>query len=117
MNNMDWCLLIVRRRRGSRQESNKIEGRKQGKLCSMLVEEIINSRSVSVTISISIMQNKWINSELKARGRHRALVSWQPHLSYFVPRKVSDGWSWKLSSSLWLDRADSPMQTQLKVKA
>lgn len=46
--------------------------------CSTLAEEIVNSRSGAVTIPIIIMQSKWTNSELKARGRYRAPVSWQP---------------------------------------
>lgn len=83
----------------------------------MFAEQIVNSRSGAVTILMSITQNKWINSELKARQRYRAPASWHPPLSYLLPRKVSDGQPWKLSSPLELGRVDSPMQTQLKLKA
>lgn len=55
--------------------------------CSRLAEWIFYSWSQAATIQISIRQNEWINSELKAGGRYTALVSWQPHLNYFVSRR------------------------------
>lgn len=65
----------------------------------------------------SIKESEWINSELEMSRRYMALVSWQPCLSYFMLRMVSDGQPWKLSSSLQLDWADSPMHIQLRLNA